>query len=177
MKNSSSQISDEERQEILAVIRGEVAIPVYATDEGVKRYEMWNCTEDPTILFNRLGVPLCWQEASELLDTTDSTSGFTSPSSPLRSPMPHSPLRQSPLRHSPVFRSPLSSNSSLPSPLSCSSISALMGPMASERAERVLAQWKGGKDGRVERLKDPEQGAERQGRRIASSEGVQWREW
>ena len=52
-----------------------------------------------------------------------------------------------------------------------------MGPMASERAERVLAQWKGGKDGRVERLKDPEQGAERQGRRIASSEGVQWREW
>ena len=45
MKNSSSQISDEERQEILAVIRGEVAIPVYATDEGVKRYEIWNCTE------------------------------------------------------------------------------------------------------------------------------------
>ena len=50
MKNSSSQISDEERQEILAVIRGEVAIPVYATDEGVKRYEIWNCTEDPTII-------------------------------------------------------------------------------------------------------------------------------
>ena len=40
MKNSSSQISDEERQEILAVIRGEVAIPVYATDEGVKRYDV-----------------------------------------------------------------------------------------------------------------------------------------
>ena len=27
-----------EKQEILAALRGEVAIPVYATEEGVKRY-------------------------------------------------------------------------------------------------------------------------------------------
>ena len=125
----------------------------------------------------RLGVPLCWQEASELLDTTDSNSICSSPGSPMRSPMPQSPLRQSPLRHSPIHRSPLSSNSSLPSPLSCPSISALMGPMASERAEKVLAQWKGNKKEKVERLEDPGFGAERQGRRLAASEGLPWREW
>ena len=34
------QISDEEKQEILAALRGEVAIPVYATEEGVKRYSI-----------------------------------------------------------------------------------------------------------------------------------------
>ena len=124
-------------------------------------------------------MPLCWQEASELLDTTDSNSICSSPGSPMRSPMLHSPLKQSPLRHqqSPIHRSPLSSNSSLPSPLSCPSISALMGPMASERADKVLAQWKGGKGERVERLEDPGLGAERQGRRLAASEGVPWREW
>merc|ERR1719362_1695156 len=145
---SRCQISDEEKQEILAALRGEVAIPVYATEEGVKR----------------LGEPLCWQDASELLDTADSNSICSSPGSgsPMRSPMPHSPLRQSPLMYSPIHRSPLSSNSSLPSPLSCPSISALMGPMASERAEKVLAQWKGGKGERVERLEDPGLGAERQ---------------
>ena len=33
-----TQVSDEEKQEILAALRGEVAIPVYATEEGVKRY-------------------------------------------------------------------------------------------------------------------------------------------
>jgi len=158
---SRCQVPDEEKQEILAALRGEVAIPVYATEEGVKR----------------LGEPLCWQDATELLDTTDSNPICSSPGSPMHSPMPHSPLRQSPLMYSPIHRSPLSSNSSLPSPLSCPSISALMGPMASERAEKVLVQWKGNKKEKVERLEDPGFGAERQGRRLAASEGVPWREW
>jgi len=158
---SRCQVPDEEKQEILAALRGEVAIPVYATEEGVKR----------------LGEPLRWQEASELLDTTDNNAICSSPGSPMRSPMPHSPLRQSPLMYSPIHRSPLSSNSSLPSPLSCPSISAIMGPMASERVDKVLAQWKGNKKEKVERLEDPGFGAERQGRRLAASEGVPWREW
>ena len=38
MSDRPTQVSDEEKQEILAALRGEVAIPVYATEEGVKRY-------------------------------------------------------------------------------------------------------------------------------------------
>ena len=34
----STKVSDEEKQEIIAALRGEVAIPVYATEEGVKRF-------------------------------------------------------------------------------------------------------------------------------------------
>ena len=52
-----------------------------------------------------------------------------------------------------------------------------MGPMASERADKVLAQWKGNKKEKVERLEDPGLGAERQGRWLAASEGIPWREW
>ena len=145
------EVGEEEQATILAVLRGEVAIPVYSSEEGVQS----------------LGRPLGWKEAAELLDSPRSSNSslLSSPSSPLRSPAPRSPLPCSPL--SSVGGSPL------PSP----TLAALLGPLPAERAPGVAAAWRGGAAERRERLEEPGRGAGRQGRRLAAKEAVGWREW
>ena len=158
---SRREVQEEVRAEIVAVLEGEVAIPVYES-EGVKT----------------LGRPLAWREATELLDSpcvksrnrssASESSLVSSPGlpSPLRSPLllPHSPLSS---------RSPLLS---LPSPASPSPlVSALLGPMSQGRALALHHSWK--VEGSRQRLEDPVLGAERKGRELARREEVAWREY
>ena len=151
---------DTER-EIREILEGQVVIPVYRVSEG-----------------KQLGRPISLREASELLeprspDVSTRLAADTSVTSDIGSA---SPLVQS-------SRARVTASASVPaSPLS-TSIAAVMGPITPSQARSLYRTWRTGSEGSEtqsgarERLGDPVLGAERQGRDLATREGVMWTEW
>ena len=149
-------------REIREILEGQLVIPVYMGTEG-----------------KQLGRPIALRAASEQLLEPRSpevsgqrlASADTSQVSDLGS---GSPLVQSSRARVSVSASP----SAPASPLS-SSISAVMGPVTPSLARSLYRAWRTGSEGEraAERLGDPVLGAERQGRDLATREGVMWTEW
>ena len=145
---------DTER-EIREILGGQVVIPVYSSCEG-----------------KQLGRPISLMEASDLLEARSPEICPTLDTS-VASLGSGSPLVQS-------SRARVSASAPA-SPLS-TSISAVMGPVTTSQAKSLYRTWRTGSEGsegdRVrERLGDPVLGVERQGRDLASREGVLWTEW
>jgi len=159
----SRQGGDKVKADILAMLKGQLVIPVYKTEE-----------------MKQLGKPISLKEAADLLESSGELSftSLSSTNSPLNSPLSKSPLCLSPLAYSPLARSPLitrprlSSSSPVVSPLV--TISAVLGPVPPVQADTLYREWKAGKR---ERLDDPQLGVERQGRGLAGRESVPWSEY
>jgi len=164
----SRQGGDKVKEDILAMLKGQLVIPVYKMEE-----------------VKQLGKPISLKEAADLLESSGDLSftSMSSTNSPHNSPLSKSPLVYSPLCHSPLAPSPLarsplvtrprlSSSSPAVSPLV--TISAVLGPLPPVQADTLYREWRAGKR---ERLEDPQLGVERQGRGLAGREGVQWSEY
>ena len=158
------------KEDILAMLKGQLVIPVYRTEE-----------------VRQLGKPISLKEAAELLESSGELSftSISSTNSPLNSPLGRSPLANSPMLHSPLGHSPLARSplvtgrtrlsASSPVPVSpLVTISAVLGPIPPAQADILYKEWRAGKR---ERLDDPQLGVERQGRGLAGREGVQWSEF
>ena len=161
------------------ILGGQVVIPVFSQDDA-----------------KSLGKPISLREASELLETSLNTSDASQVSSPSSlSPMlaGRSSPRMARRGSSPLVQSTRARVSSSPhvSPLvsrtgngnspSVKSLSAVMGPLPSSQAKSLYRKWKTGEcplDNMArQRLEDPQLGVERQGRALASKEGVSWIEF
>ena len=170
---------DKKKEEITAVISGQLVIPVYSAEDT-----------------KQLGRPISLKQAADLLDTSGSEHHHSSHSlsnSPLvqssrarvtltpdtRSPMGMSPMVNSPLVNSPSVNSPMMRSPMMRSPMVNSpqvgTISAVLGPVPACQAERLYRTWK--VSPARERLEDPALGLERQGRQLAGREGVEWVEF
>merc|ERR1719427_1050112 len=166
----SRQGGDKVKGGILAMLKGQLVIPVYRTEE-----------------VRQLGKPISLKEAAELLESSGELSftSISSTNSPLNSPLGRSPLANSPMLHSPLGHSPLARSplvtgrtrlsASSPVPVSpLVTISAVLGPIPPAQADTLYKEWKAGKR---ERLDDPQLGVERQGRGLAGRERVPWSEY
>ena len=159
------------KEDIIAMLKGQLVIPVYRTEE-----------------ITQLGKPISLKEAADLLESSGELSftSMSSTNSPLNSPLQNSIYVSSPLARSPLVpRSRLSSSSPAPTGFSCTrpwvsssspmvTLSAVMGPVPPAQADTLYRQWRAGK---MERLEDPQLGVERQGRGLAGREGVPWSEY
>ena len=155
---------DVTREQILTVMSGQLVIPVYKAVDT-----------------KQLGRPISLRQAADMLDISDGEESFSSQFNVSTSPLVQSsrarltPDLRSPQLTSPLgLRSPLANSPLVNSP-SLGTISAVLGPVPASQAERLWRSWK--VSPARERLEDPALGLERQGRRLADREGVEWLEY